>query len=177
MSPPHSCPPHPKFMQSLNFPPYDVHRDEREGKDVIFDPVRRKWVRLRPEEWVRQHLVQYLIRDRGVPAGLIAVEKAFPYEGRTWRADVVAHDRERGAPLLVAECKAPRVDISQETFDQVARYNRTAGAAVLVVTNGLDHYCCRRNPETGAYQFLDHLPPYDELLEEGEGGEDEKGGG
>lgn len=134
--------------------------------------MRRQWVRLTPEEWVRQHLMQYLIQDRGVPAGLLAVEKAFPHQGRRWRADVVAHDRRSGRPLLVAECKAPEVEISQETFDQVARYNRTAGARVLVVTNGLAHYCCRRDAETGAYRFLDHLPRYEEMR----AGERERGG-
>jgi hypothetical protein len=150
-------------VRALNFPPYEFRRDERAGKAVIFDPVRRRWVRLTPEEWVRQHLVQYLIQDRGVPKGLLAVEKAFPYRGRRWRADVVAHDRRNGQPLLVAECKAPEVEISQEPFDQAARYNRTAGAAVLVVTNGLEHYCCRR--AEGAYRFLDYLPRYEELME------------
>ena len=150
-------------LQDLNFPAYDFRRDERDGKAVIFDPVRRQWVRLTPEEWVRQHLVQHLIQDRDVPAGLVAVEKAFPFEGRTWRADVVVHDRRDGRPLLVAECKAPRVEVIQDAFDQVARYNRVAGARCLVVTNGQAHYCCRREADDGTYRFLDHLPTYEEL--------------
>lgn len=157
-------------MEALNFPAYEFRRAEREGKAVIFDPVRRQWVRLTPEEWVRQHLVQYLLQDRGVPAGLVAVEKAFPFEGRTWRADVVAHGRSEGRPLLVAECKAPRVKLTQDAFDQVARYNRVAGARCLVVTNGLSHYCCRRDAETGTYRFLDHLPHFEELSKGAEGG-------
>ena len=149
-------------MQALNLPSYDLRRAERDGQAVVFDPVRRQWVRLTPEEWVRQHLVQYLIQDRSVPPGLLAIEKAFPFEGRRWRADVVVHGRD-GHPLLVAECKAPRVEIAQEAFDQVARYNRVVGARCLVVTNGLAHYCCRRDPDTGTYRFLDHLPRYEEL--------------
>ncbi|PSQ99906.1 MAG: restriction endonuclease subunit R [Bacteroidetes bacterium QS_9_68_14] len=152
-------------MRSLNFPAYELRRAEQAGKEVVLDPVRQKWVRLTPEEWVRQHLVQYLIQNRGVPAGLVAVEKTLTGPDRAWRADVVAHDRQSGRPLLVAECKAPEVEITQEPFDQVARYNQTAGARVLVVTNGRDHYCCRR--EKGTYRFLDHLPRYEELVGEG----------
>lgn len=147
-------------MQKLNLPPYDFRRAEREGKEMIFDAVRKKYVRLTPEEWVRQHFVQYLVQDRGVPAGLIAVEKRFAFEGMPWRADVVAHGRD-GAALLLAECKAPGVAVTQDAFDQAARYNRVVSAGVLVVTNGLDHYCCRR--EAGTYRFLDRLPRFEKL--------------
>jgi predicted type IV restriction endonuclease len=150
-------------METLNLPAYEFRVTERDDRRVIYDPVRQTYVRLTPEEWVRQHFVQYLIQELGVPAGLLATEAAFPYEGRSWRADVVAHDR-RGDPLLLVECKAPSVSIGQDAFDQGARYNLVLGARYLVVTNGLTHYACRVDLEAQEYAFLDDLPPYDTLL-------------
>ena len=150
-------------METLNLPAYEFRVTERDDRRVIYDPVRQTYVRLTPEEWVRQHFVQYLIQELGVPAGLLATEAAFPYEGRSWRADVVAHDR-RGDPLLLVECKAPSVSIGQDAFDQGARYNLVLGAPYLVVTNGLTHYACRVDLEAQEYAFLDDLPPYDTLL-------------
>jgi len=150
-------------METLNLPAYEFRVAERDDRRVIYDPVRQTYVRLTPEEWVRQHFVQYLIQELGVPAGLLATEAAFPYEGRSWRADVVAHDR-RGDPLLLVECKAPSVSIGQDAFDQGARYNLVLGAPYLVVTNGLTHYACRVDLEAQEYAFLDDLPAYDTLL-------------
>ena len=150
-------------METLNLPAYEFRVTERDDRRVIYDPVRQTYVRLTPEEWVRQHFVQYLIQELGVPAGLLATEAAFPYEERSWRADVVAHDR-RGDPLLLVECKAPSVSIGQDAFDQGARYNLVLGAPYLVVTNGLTHYACRVDLEAQEYAFLDDLPPYDTLL-------------
>lgn len=129
---------------------------------MILDPVRRKYVRLTPEEWVRQHFVQYLIREHDVPRSLVAIEMGFTYQGMARRADVVVHDR-RGQPLLMVECKSPDVAIGQEVFDQVARYNRVVQARYLVVTNGRVHYCCLVDREQHTYRFLDELPPYAEL--------------
>ena len=148
-------------MHALNLPSYAFHI--REGaRPMIFDPVRRKYVRLTPEEWVRQHFVQYLVQDLGTPAALVAIEKAFVYQGMTRRADVVVHDRQ-GTPLLMVECKAPEVAIRQAVFDQVARYNKVVAARYLVVTNGLVHYCAALDPDAHTYQFLDALPAYDDL--------------
>jgi len=149
-------------MQPLNLPAYDFKIRTEKGRSMIFDPVRRKYVRLTPEEWVRQHFVQYLIHDRGTPGGLVAIEKGFTYQGMARRADIVVHDRQ-GHPLLMAECKAPGVEIRQAAFDQVARYNTVVRAHYLVVTNGLDHYCCRIDRETHTYDFLDALPDYASL--------------
>ncbi len=149
-------------METLNLPAYPFRTRERGGKQEIFDPIRRKYVRLTPEEWVRQHFVQYLIREHDVPRGLVAVEHAFTDRQMPRRADVVVHDR-RGAPLLIAECKAPGVAIGQDTFDQVARYNRVLRVPYLVVTNGLEHYACRIDFEGASYRFLDELPLYDDL--------------
>lgn len=150
-------------MDPLNLPSYSLRTAEQDGDRVIYDPVRQTYVRLTPEEWVRQHFVQYLIQKLDVPAGLVATEATFQYQGQPWRADIVAHDR-RGAPLLLVECKAPSVSIRQDTFDQGARYNLVLDAPYLVVTNGQEHYACRVDLDAQDYAFLDDLPTYGELL-------------
>ncbi|RMH67366.1 MAG: type I restriction enzyme HsdR N-terminal domain-containing protein [Bacteroidetes bacterium] len=149
-------------MRPLNLPPCDVHLQRVGETRMIFDPLRKKYVKLTPEEWVRQHFIQFLIRERGVPRALIAVEMAFTYQRMRRRADVVVHDRQ-GRPLVLVECKAPEVEITQAAFDQVARYNKVVQAPYLVVTNGLVHYCCALDHEAHTYRFLDDLPPYDAL--------------
>ena len=145
-------------------PTYEFRTAERDGKRTVYDPVRDRYVRLTPEEWVRQHFVQYLVQALRVPAGLVAVEAAFEFQGQPQRADIIVHDR-RGEPLLLVECKAPRVSIGQDAFDQGARYNLVLGAPYLVVTNGQTHYACAIDFENRSYTFLDDLPPYAALLE------------
>lgn len=147
-------------LPDLNLPPYDFRVREDGGKAMIFDPIRRKYVRLTPEEWVRQHFVQYLVQDLGAPPALIAIEGGFTYQGMMRRADVVVHDR-RGQPLLLVECKAPSVEVRQAAFDQVARYNKVVRARYLVVTNGQVHYACLLDREQHTYRFLDDLPSYE----------------
>ena len=150
-------------LPSLNFPQeyeFDVRADGE--RTVIFDTVRRQYVQLTPEEWVRQNLLQYLFEDLGFPKGLTAVEKGFMDRGIQARADVVVHDRQ-GSALLMAECKAPGVKLKQNAVDQIARYNATVGAKYLVVTNGLDHYCWAVDRERQSYRFLEQLPRYEEL--------------
>lgn len=150
-------------MQHLNFPsayPFDIR--EVEGKRNILDPVRRKYVRLTPEEWVRQNLVQYLIVDLGYPRGLTSIEKGIDLHGKPFRADVIVHDR-HGQAVLMAECKEPSVRISQDTFDQIAVYNRVVQARCLLVSNGLDHYCYAIDRGKEEYRFLDRVPRYEEL--------------
>jgi len=162
-------------MEPLTLPSYEFRTTEQDGKRQIYDPLRQTYVRLTPEEWVRQHFVQYLIQELGVPAGLVATESTFRYQGQPWRADVVVHDRQgdplllvhdrQGDPLLLVECKAPSVSIRQDAFDQGARYNLVLDAPYLVVTNGQAHYACRVDTESGDYAFLDDLPDYETLLE------------
>ena len=150
-------------MQHLNFPsayPFDIR--EVEGKRNILDPLRRKYVRLTPEEWVRQNLVQYLIVDLGYPRGLTSIEKGIDLHGKLFRADVIVHDR-HGQAVLMAECKEPSVRISQDTFDQIAVYNRVVQARCLLVSNGLDHYCYAIDRGKEEYRFLDRVPRYEEL--------------
>lgn len=132
---------------------------------MIYDPFREKYVRLTPEEWVRQHFVQYLIHEHGVPAGLMAVEAGFEYQGQPQRADAIVHDRQ-GEPLLLVECKAPSVTIDQDAFDQCARYNLVLGAPYLIVTNGHTHYACTIDFESRDYSFLEALPGYERLVRE-----------
>lgn len=147
-------------MEPLHFPPtdpFDVR--DHDGRAVIRDAVRRKYVRLTPEEWVRQHLVRYLTEALGYPLGLLAVEKQFAASGGPRRADLVVYGRD-GRPRLIAECKAPEVKLTQAVFDQVSRYNTVALAPHLLVTNGRTHYCWTVDREAGRYRFLEAIPPF-----------------
>jgi hypothetical protein len=151
-------------VETLNLPAYDLRTRTHEEREEVYDPVRDKYVRLTPEEWVRQHFVQYLVQEQGVPAGLLAVEPSFKApSGLPRRADIVAYDRQ-GQPLLLVECKAPRVAIQQAVFDQVAAYNTVVQARYFVVTNGQDHYCCVWDGDAEGYRFLTDFPPYEDLL-------------
>lgn len=143
----------------LNLPQYDFEIRRDGDKRVIFDPIRRKFVRLTPEEWVRQHFLQYLVRACGYPSSLIAVEMGFRFQHMPRRADIVVHDRS-GSPYLMVECKSPGAGVGQSSFDQISRYNRVVGARYLAVTNGMAHYCWRIDRETGTYDFLDGIPDF-----------------
>ena len=146
-------------MERLNFPEYAFEIDTDDaGRKVIFDSVRRRFVRLTPEEWVRQHLVRYLVEDRGFPAGFAAVERGFQYAGTAVRADVIMHDH-TGRPVLMGECKAPEVRVTDAVFDQLARYNSVIDARYLVATNGRTHFCCEHRAG-GGYAFLSELPVF-----------------
>ncbi len=124
--------------------------------DQVFDTIRKRWVALTPEEWVRQHTVHLLLERSGVPPGLVAVEKALVWEGTRRRADIVVFDR-GGRPWMVVECKAPGVPVDQGPLDQAARYNRAMGAAYVIVTNGLQLVGWEVLPE-GAYRALEEIP-------------------
>jgi len=151
------------MLQELNFPSYPF-KIRRTGEVMeIWDAQRKKWVVLTPEEWVRCHLVQYLIQEKQYPAGLVSVEQSLRVFGLNRRADVVVYNRE-GKPLLLAECKAPGVRISQEVFDQATRYNISLGVPVLVVTSGMEHFCCTLHRSTGKFQFVPEIPGAEEML-------------
>ena len=150
-------------MRRLNFPTeYTFDLREIDGHREILDPLRRKYVRLTPEEWVRQHLVRYLTSELGYPRGLTAVEKGIDLHGKLFRADIIVYDNQ-GRAVLMAECKEPDVAIRQETFDQIAVYNRVVQARCLLVSNGLDHYCYAIDREREEYRFLDRVPRYEEF--------------
>lgn len=144
-------------MQKLNFPSYSFRLKASENKTLIFDIVRKKYVVLTPEEWVRQHSIHYLHFEKKYPISLMAVEKQVKINSLPRRTDLVIYNRE-GKPHVMVECKAPEVSISQATFDQIARYNLELHAAFLMVTNGLQHYHCVMDHEKKGYHFLSEIP-------------------
>lgn len=146
-------------MKKLNFPVYSFRFKNSENKVAIFDEIRKKFILLTPEEWVRQHTVQFLLQDRKFPKSYINVEKLIKINNLSKRYDVVVF-QPNGDIFLLIECKAPEVPLSQNTFDQIARYNLVLKAKYLMVTNGLNHYFCQMDFENEKYIFLKELPEY-----------------
>ena len=146
-------------MQNLNFPTYSFRLKNSENNTHIFDVIRKKFVVLQPEEWVRQHCIQFLIQEKKYPISLINVEKVVHINGLNKRYDVVVYNPD-GSIHLIIECKAPKVKISQSAFDQIARYNLALKASFLMVTNGLNHYFCTMNHDLESFEFLETLPNY-----------------
>jgi type I site-specific restriction endonuclease len=136
--------------------------ENREGKPVIFDDIRKKFLLCTPEEWVRQNLMRYFIREKYIPAGMIALEKQIRVHGLQRRYDAMVHDRS-GQPLMLVECKAPEVKITQDVFQQIAEYNISFGVPYLFVSNGLKHYVCHVDSTLRKIKFLKELPVYSEL--------------
>lgn len=146
-------------MQNLNFPNYSFRFKNSENKVSIFDEIRKKFILLTPEEWVRQHVVQFLLQDKKYPKSYVNVEKLIKINDLCKRYDGVVF-QPNGEIFLLIECKAPEVPISQHTFDQIARYNLVLKAKYLMVTNGLNHYFCQMDFENEKYIFLKELPAY-----------------
>lgn len=146
-------------MQKLNFPKFTFRFKNSENKVSIFDPIRKKFIILQPEEWVRQHCVQYLIQEKKYPKTLINVEKELKINSLKKRYDIVVYNKD-GSIHLIVECKAPAIRIKQETFDQIARYNLALNATFLMVTNGINHYYCQMDMTTECYTFLKNIPDY-----------------
>lgn len=146
-------------MQKLNLPNYIFKLKSSENKTLIFDDLRKKYVILTPEEWVRQHFVQFLIDKKKYPITLIALEKQFIINNLKKRTDIIIFSS-NGTPNIIVECKAPKIKITQDTFDQIARYNLKLNANYLIVTNGLEHYFCKLDKENEAYIFLKNIPNY-----------------
>ena len=149
-------------MQKLNFPNYNFRFKNNENKVSIFDEIRKKFIILTPEEWVRQHVVQFLMVEKKYPKSLINVEKVLKINDLRKRYDVVVFNPD-GSIFILVECKAPEIKISQNTFDQIARYNLTLKATYLMVTNGLNHYFCQMDFENEKYHFLQDLPEYNTI--------------
>jgi len=148
-------------MEKLNLPDISARtRPGKNGKEEIFDGIRRKFVRLTPEEWVRQHFLHYMVVSLGFPASLIVVEAALKYNNMVKRFDILAY-RADGRPSMVIECKGPGVGITQGVFDQVAMYNMTLAVDYLAVTNGMSHYACRIDHENKTYTFLKDIPTFE----------------
>ncbi len=146
-------------METLNFPSYKFRFKNSENKDRIFDVIRKKFVVLQPEEWVRQHLVQYLIIEKKYPISLINVEKQVMINGLNRRYDIVVFNSDGSIEILV-ECKAPQIEITQHSFDQIAQYNFQLRANYLIVSNGLKHFFCEMDFEGEKYTFLEQIPDF-----------------
>lgn len=143
----------------LNLPQYKLSVKKRDRGEEIFDPARRIWVALTPEEWVRQNYIQFLVQDRGYPLGLTAVEKTISLNGLKKRPDIVVYNSE-AKPIVIVECKAPSVKITQKTFDQIAQYNIKLQVPILVVTNGLEHYYCEIDFHRNSIKYIKDIPHY-----------------
>lgn len=150
-------------MIALNLPPYDYKLRKKEEKLYIFDILRKKYVYLTPEEWVRQHFVHFLINQYQYPKALMKAEAGLKYNNLPKRTDLVIFDRQ-GKPFIVVECKDVFVPLTQTVFEQAARYNYILKAPYLIVVNGLDYHCCQIDHATQTYQFLQDIPRYTTVL-------------
>ena len=150
-------------MEKLNLPQYDFRIRKKEHKLEIFDTFRKKFVALTPEEWVRQNFLMYLVKEKDYPVSLISVEAGLKLYNRIKRTDIVVYNN-NAKPVLIVECKASDVPISQKTFDQIARYNMVLKVNYLIVTNGLNHYCCHLDYENNTIKYLKDIPDYKNLL-------------
>ena len=146
-------------MEQLNFPAYAFTLKNKENKTYILDLIRKKNLLLTPEEWVRQHCINFLNSELGYPKSLINVEKQIKIHGKLKRYDIVVYTPQGSVNILV-ECKAPSILISQDTFDQIAKYNMTLNSMYLMLTNGKDHYFCFMDFENKTYRFISELPKY-----------------
>lgn len=146
-------------MQKLNLPTYPFKLKNESGKQFIFDSIRKKYIILTPEEWVRQNFIQYLIYEKKYPVALMAVEKKIVINGQTRRFDLLVYQR-NGQPLLIAEFKAPQVKITQDAFDQVVRYNMALRVLHVVVSNGLQHFACEMDNAKNSFKYLHAIPEF-----------------
>ena len=149
-------------MNQINLPPYAIRMREKDGKRQIFDFLRRRYVALTPEEWVRQHFVHFLTEHKGYPKGLLANEVELRVGDKHLRCDTLLYNKEL-KPQMIIEYKKPDIELTQRVFDQITAYNFLLHVDYLVVSNGRQHYCCRMDYEKGEYSFLESIPDY-ELL-------------
>lgn len=149
-------------MQKLNFPKYNFRFKSNENKTLIFDIIRKKFVILTPEEWVRQHTLHFLITEKKYPVSYINVEKQLLLNDTVKRYDIVIFKNDGDVEIII-ECKAPSITINQVSFDQIARYNLALNSNLLMVTNGLTHYFCKMDIKNKRYLFLRDLPKYNQL--------------
>lgn len=146
-------------MVKLNFPTYQFRFKSSENKVSIFDPIRKKFVILTPEEWVRQHTIQFLIQEKKYPISLINAEKMVTVNGLKKRYDIIVFNPD-GSIFLIVECKSHTAQITQDVFDQIARYNLTLDSQYLMITNGMNHYYCQMDYKKQQYDFLRTIPVY-----------------
>lgn len=149
-------------MSPLNLPPAQLKITNSSGTPYVFDILRNKNIQITPEEWVRQHFVHYLINEKGYPKSLMGNEILLHLNGMQRRCDTVVYDHSLN-PLLIIEYKAPHIKITQEVFNQISRYNFVLKVKFLIVSNGLNHYCCKVDYEKKAFVFLQEIPHYADL--------------
>ncbi len=152
-------------MELLNLPKFNFKIKSEANKQLIFDAIRKKYVVLTPEEWVRQNFIRFLVEVKKYPASLIAVEKKVAVNLLPQRSDIVLYNKKL-QPIVIVECKAADVKISQGVFNQIARYNMVLRVPFLIVTNGINHYCCQMNYEQQTFRFLEDIPEYNSALEQ-----------
>ena len=150
------------MITQLNLPTYECRLREQNGRQQIFDVLRRRYVALTPEEWVRQHFVHYLIEHKGYPKGLLANEVDLRVGEKHLRCDTVLYDKALH-PKIIVEYKAPDIAITQKVFNQITVYNMLLHVDYLIVSNGMQHYCCQMDYEQNRYKFLSDIPNYDQL--------------
>lgn len=150
-------------MLTLNLPQYDIKIVNNNGKSYIFDILRSSYVALTPEEWVRQHFIRYLIKEKGYPASLMANETTINLNRIKLRCDTVIYDNKLH-PKAIIEYKAPHIRINQNVFSQIVRYNIVLKVDYLIISNGMQHYCCKINYETGKYMFMQEIPEYRTII-------------
>jgi len=151
-------------MYQLNLPEYKFSIKKQENKLLVFCAQRKKYVSLTPEEYVRQHFIRFLVEEMNYPASLFAIEHQINFNGMKKRCDAVLFSC-AGKPSLIVELKAPNVPITQQVFDQIAIYNAKLNVAYFMISNGLEHYCCRVDTENVRYEFLPQIPSYTQFLE------------
>jgi predicted type IV restriction endonuclease len=149
-------------MLVINLPVFETNIIKKDNISMIFDILRRKYVKITPEEWVRQHFVHFLIEHKGYPKSLLANEVSLNLNGTQKRCDTVLYHRNL-SPQMIIEYKAPQINIAQKVFDQIARYNIVLRVDYLIVSNGLQHYCCKIDYESQSYTFLPDIPAYTSL--------------
>jgi hypothetical protein len=150
-------------LKQLNLPEYSFKIRGKEGEEMILDPLRRRFVKLTREEWVRQHFIQYLINKGKYPPGLMGIEIQHGHNRLKKRIDILVHNRS-GDPVMIVECKAPEVDLDDKVFEQIVTYNRKYHVPYLVVTNGLHHWACKFNDDFTHWDYLLVIPLYEELI-------------
>lgn len=149
-------------MIQLNLPSYPIKLKEEGGKQFVFDFIRKKYLVNTPEEWVRQNFIQFLIQEKKYPASLIAIEKGLKLNELQKRADVVVYDN-NGEAIVLIEFKAPSIKITETTFEQISRYNMVFKVPYLIVSNGLNHYCCKIDFTQNSFEFIKEIPDYNKL--------------
>jgi predicted type IV restriction endonuclease len=150
-------------MFALNLPTFDAKIVERDGKNYIFDILRRRYITLTPEEWVRQHFIHYLLGEKKYPQALLGNEISLSLNGTTKRCDSVLFRQDMSARMIM-EYKAQTVKITQKVFEQITRYNIVLKVDYLIVSNGMEHFCCKVDYKNQQCQFLKDIPCYDELV-------------